>query len=163
MIKAWTQAHGQSYCTDLFYFSVCLFRLEAKVPKRQQSSGINEIICRIKLGRGTPRTVPSPLHASAWLYYMAPPPPDIREEFKRRGSVTLLSTEAYDSRRMASFAPYFVVPFCFFVVNRAPSEHRIRAWTACLVAFGFCSVIMYNTDTSADGDGPVFVRAREVR
>ena len=110
-----------------------------------------------------PRALPSPLHASAWLYYMAPPPPDIREEFKRRGSVTLLSTEAYDSRRMASFAPYFVVPFCFFVINRAPSEHRIRAWTACLVAFGFCSVIMYNTDTSADGDGPVFVRAREVR
>ena len=54
MIKAWTQAHGQSYCTDLFYFSVCLFRLEAKVPKRQQSSGINEIICRIKL-RAAPR------------------------------------------------------------------------------------------------------------
>ena len=113
-----------------------------------------------------PRAAPlhsAPSYASAWLYYMAPPPPDIREEFKRRGSVTLLSTEAYDSRRMASFAPYFVVPFCFFVVNRAPSEHRIRAWTACLVAFGFCSVIMYNTDTSADGDGPVFVRAREVR
>ena len=140
---------------------LCIFR-----EGKSRRSGNHLASTRLsvdKLGRAAPRARALALHASAWLYYMVPPPPDIREEFKRRGSVTLLSTEAYDSRRMASFAPYFVVPFCFFVVNRAPSEHRIRAWTACLVAFGFCSVIMYNTDTSADGDGPVFVRAREVR
>ena len=83
-----------------------------------------------------------------------------REDFRQRGNVTLLSTEAYDARRMASWAPYVVVPFAFFVTNRVPKAYRVRAWTGCLVTFGLCSCIMYNTDTSSDGGPPELIRVR---
>ena len=83
-----------------------------------------------------------------------------REHFKQRGAVTLFSPEAFDSRRIASWAPYLVVPTAFFITNRAPKQHRVRVWAGCLGVFAFCSAIMYNTDTSADGDGPAIIHVR---
>ena len=83
----------------------------------------------------------------------APPPEDCeraaayRDEFRRRGSTTIFSPETFDARRMASWAPYLVVPTAFFLTNRAPKEYRVHAWASSLVVFGVCSCIMYNTDT----------------
>ena len=56
MLKAWTQAHGQLYCTDLLYFSVWMLGeskiSEAAIIWHQRDP------CRIKVGRAQlPNTV----------------------------------------------------------------------------------------------------------
>ena len=82
----------------------------------------------------------------------APEAADYREAFRTRGSATLFATELTETRRVASWAPYVCIPLALMLSKRVPQEYRIRAWTASLVAFGFSSILMYNTDGLVEDD-----------
>lgn len=75
-------------------------------------------------------------------------PRDYREQFNARGKGVLSDGSLYDTRRVMSWAPYFVVPTVAVVTHAVPARHRIKVWVSTLVFYGGVSVAMYNTDTA---------------
>lgn len=67
-----------------------------------------------------------------------------REQFKAGGSRALQSS--WDVRRVASWAPYAVVPLVAILSKAVPAKHRVRVWVGTLV---FCDLVETRTATVA--------------
>ena len=80
-----------------------------------------------------------------------------RDDFKKRGRSVLADSDAYDVRRIATWAPFLVLPATVLASKAVPKAHRPRFWIGALVCYAIGSTIMYNTDTSSDGDGPAMI------
>jgi cytosine/uracil/thiamine/allantoin permease len=73
---------------------------------------------------------------------------DAREQFNARGQSRMAA--AWDWRRSASWAPYLIVPSVAVCSRFVKKQQRVKVYVGTLVCYGLFSVIMYNTDASAD-------------
>ncbi len=75
-----------------------------------------------------------------------------RAHFANRGKSVLSDTSSYDTRRLATFAPFAVLPAGILGSRKVPATYRPAFWVTTFVAYGIASTIMYNTDSSSDAD-----------
>ena len=84
-----------------------------------------------------------------------------RAHFASRGKAVLGDSDSYGARRIATFAPFAILPAGILGSRRLPATYRPAFWVATFFAYGIASTVMYNTDASSDADpSPALIRFR---